>query len=245
MSASESASEPPTGQLPDGITSWSDVEQLAPVWLNLGARQNHHPVAGYEGYVGVDLEPIGDGWTVQHDLRTPLPLPDGTVDRILTEDFVEHIPADFIADLLAECHRVLRPGGTMRIACPDYNNPKDRYAFDGHPHDSRNDLHITRTDRFMMERLLFASPFTDYRFVQYWDGDRFVRGELDDSLGPVKRCPDHDPRCRRAGWSARTRGVLADAKYVVTHPTSFRVGEFMSRPGKAWHVTSLIVDITR
>ena len=205
---------------------------------------NHHPAPGYEGYVAVDLMPPGGGWAVAHDLRHPIPLPDGSVERIITEDFLEHLPVDMLPPLLAECHRLLAPGGTMRIAVPDYNNPKDRFAFDGMPHDRRNPEHITRTDRFMVERLLAASPFTDYRFVQYWDGDRFVEHPLDDSLGPVKRCPQHDPRCRRDGWRARLRGLAGDIGYLLRAGRRARLGELRSRPGRRWHVTSLIVDLT-
>lgn len=225
--------------------TWKEVEDLDEIWLNLGGRQNHHPVPEYQNYVAVDLKPIGGGWAVQHDLRTALPLADGSVSRIITEDFVEHIPADFIGQLLAEAYRVLEPGGTMRIACPDYNNPKDRFAFDGCAHDSRNEQHITRTDRFMIERLLFDSPFTEYRFLNYWDGDRFVQEDVDYSLGPVKRCPDNDPRCRRDGAQSKLRGALSDGKYAATHLRDFRLGEYRSRPGKRWHVTSVIVDIKR
>lgn len=224
---------------------WADVARLDPIWLNLGGRGFHHPLPGYEQYVAVDLVPPAGGWAVAHDLRDPIPLPDGSVQRIITEDFIEHLPIEMLAPLLAECHRLLRPGGTMRIGCPDYNNPKDRYAFDGHPHDSRNPEHITRTDRFLLERLLFESPFSDYRFVQYWDGDRFVEHRLDESLGLIRRCPANDPRCRRDGWRTRLRGLLGDGAYLLRNRSRSRLGELRARPGRRWHVTSLIIDITR
>ncbi len=162
--------------------NWSDVGKLPEIYLNLGGRDNCHPKPGYEHYVAVDLEPRGE-WGVRHDLREPIPLPDGSVSRIHTEDFIEHIRPEEIRKLLTECHRLLKPGGMLRIACPDYNNPKDRKAFDwGGGHDIRNPLHITRTDYAFVKNLVESSPFRKYHFYHYWDGDRFVQEPIDYSL---------------------------------------------------------------
>lgn len=47
-----------------------------------------------------------------------LPFPDGTFDRIIASEVMEHIPDD--AGAARELMRVLRPGGTMAVTVPAY-----------------------------------------------------------------------------------------------------------------------------
>lgn len=55
-----------------------------------------------------------------HDLRNGLPFATSSVDRIYLGQVIEHLnPVYEAPQLLAECHRVLRPGGVLRIATPD------------------------------------------------------------------------------------------------------------------------------
>ena len=55
-----------------------------------------------------------------HDLRNGLPFATSSVDRIYLGQIIEHLnPVYEAPQLLAECYRVLRPGGILRIATPD------------------------------------------------------------------------------------------------------------------------------
>lgn len=47
-----------------------------------------------------------------------LPFPDGTFDRIIAAEVLEHIPDDEGA--IAELHRVLKPGGTIAVTIPSW-----------------------------------------------------------------------------------------------------------------------------
>jgi SAM-dependent methyltransferase len=56
---------------------------------------------------------------VRHDIRRRLPYPDGSVDAIYTSHALEHLYLGEVRGVLAECARVLRPGGRLRLALPD------------------------------------------------------------------------------------------------------------------------------
>ncbi len=49
---------------------------------------------------------------------TKLPFPDGTFDRIICSEVMEHIPDDAAA--MAEVHRVLKPGGRIAVTVPTW-----------------------------------------------------------------------------------------------------------------------------
>lgn len=53
------------------------------------------------------------------DLTRPLPIPDGCVDAIYSQHFIEHISKQAAEDLIHECARVLKPDGWLRICTPD------------------------------------------------------------------------------------------------------------------------------
>jgi ubiquinone/menaquinone biosynthesis C-methylase UbiE len=50
---------------------------------------------------------------VDHDIRTPLPLGDESVDAVVIALVLEHVQG--VAPVLAECARVLRPGGELLL----------------------------------------------------------------------------------------------------------------------------------
>jgi predicted SAM-dependent methyltransferase len=82
--------------------------------LNLGAGVHHA-----EGWTSIDLmvDPPGG---IRWDVRWGLPADDGSVRRIHCEHFIEHLRfPDEVMPVLAECHRVLEPGGALRIIVPD------------------------------------------------------------------------------------------------------------------------------
>jgi predicted SAM-dependent methyltransferase len=82
--------------------------------LNLGAGFHRR-----DGWTPIDLmvDPPGG---IRWDVRWGLPLDTGSVRRIHCEHFVEHLRfPDEVMAVFAECHRVLEPGGELRIIVPD------------------------------------------------------------------------------------------------------------------------------
>lgn len=112
-----------------------DEHQADAVRLDLGSGET--PAAGFEG---VDL--FAPGARHRVDLMAfPWPWADGSVDELHCSHFIEHLPMVFVergcaqahampgpgrVDLLLaffnECHRILKPGGCMKLVWPALQN---------------------------------------------------------------------------------------------------------------------------
>lgn len=64
----------------------------------------------------------------RRDCRRPLPYEAGEVDHILCSHFLEFLPPPTMQRVLADFHRVLRPGGTAHIVLPDISVMARRYV---------------------------------------------------------------------------------------------------------------------
>jgi predicted SAM-dependent methyltransferase len=84
--------------------------------LHIGAGANLLP-----GWLNVDLEPAGPE-TMRMDATATFPFPDGVFDYVYSEHMIEHIPYPAGIHMLHECHRVLRPGGRLRVCTPNLGN---------------------------------------------------------------------------------------------------------------------------
>jgi predicted SAM-dependent methyltransferase len=62
------------------------------------------------------------------DVTKGIPIADASVDGVYSEHCIEHLDFRDGAALLAECRRVLRPGGTIRIIVPDVELYARRYV---------------------------------------------------------------------------------------------------------------------
>jgi SAM-dependent methyltransferase len=62
--------------------------------------------------------PEGAAYEVVRGDLLALPFPDGSVDRVIAAEVLEHIPDDTTA--MAEIARVLKPGGTVAVTVPRY-----------------------------------------------------------------------------------------------------------------------------
>lgn len=62
------------------------------------------------------------------DLTRPLPLPDRSFAYVFGEHLIEHLPERQVEPLLRELHRILRPGGVLRLTTPDLRKLLALYA---------------------------------------------------------------------------------------------------------------------
>lgn len=101
-----------------------------------------------------------------------LPFPDGSFDRVIAAEVLEHIPEDRGA--IAELARVLRPGGTMAVTVPrwwpelltwaisdDYHNKPG-----GHIRIYRGSVLVERLEAAGLER--YASHHAHSLHAPYW-----------------------------------------------------------------------------
>jgi ubiquinone/menaquinone biosynthesis C-methylase UbiE len=102
--------------------------------LNLGAGDDYR-----EGFVNIDMRD-DCGADLVCDART-LPYPDNSVEEILALDFLEHFSKFQTDALLAEWHRVLRPGGTLSVKMPNLHVLAVQLAYwHEHPSPQLDDL---------------------------------------------------------------------------------------------------------
>ena len=98
-----------------------EFEDSASGFLNIGAGRFRHP-----RWINLDLrdEYVGRGWLgndINYDLLSfePIPVDDGALHCVYSSHVVEHLSDDAVVYLFAQIRRMLRPGGGVRIVCPD------------------------------------------------------------------------------------------------------------------------------
>jgi len=105
------------------VKNWALMirERRTRTGVNLNVGSGHQEIAGF---ISLDLD---SDWYrsrnrrfIEYNMITDnLPIEAGTVDNIYVSHVVEHLPDHTVSRFLSEAHRVLKPGGVLRIACPD------------------------------------------------------------------------------------------------------------------------------
>jgi predicted SAM-dependent methyltransferase len=90
------------------------LQSEGPKRLQLGCGGEHI----MKGWLNTDIR--ASGRVAYLDATTKFPLPDNVFDLAYSEHMIEHIPYEGGVNMLSEIFRVLRPGGKVRIATPDF-----------------------------------------------------------------------------------------------------------------------------
>jgi predicted SAM-dependent methyltransferase len=158
--------------------------------LHIGAGPMRLP-----GWLNTDLI-AGE---VHVDLVRRLPFPDGAFAYVFGEHVIEHLSEDEGEALLAEVHRVLRPGGVVRLTTPDLAKVIAIYQ-DRNPEVSRDDYAAFLGELTGRRYDAPAQVLNDY--LRLW-GHRHVYDE-----------DDLDRRLRAAGFDAVVRREPGESEHA-------------------------------
>jgi SAM-dependent methyltransferase len=89
--------------------------------LNWGCGNHPEP-----GWINSDRK-SGPGIDICCDIRDGLPVPDASLDYVVSIHALPEVPYEDLVPTLVELRRVLRPGGTLRLALPNLDNAVDAY----------------------------------------------------------------------------------------------------------------------
>lgn len=84
-----------------------------PVYINLGCGKRVHP-----NWLNYDFS-SNHPEVQQADLRRGIPLPENHADAVYHSHVLEHFSKPEAPKFIAECFRVLKPGGILRVAVPN------------------------------------------------------------------------------------------------------------------------------
>lgn len=118
----------------------------------------------------------------------PLPYPDASVDVVRASHILEHVPFDQVDETVREWVRVLKPGGILRIAVPDFLKIASAYV-DGAKIDTihyvmggqmtPDDFHRSLFDEALLRRTLAGAGLV---LIKRWESEIGDCASLDVSL---------------------------------------------------------------
>jgi predicted SAM-dependent methyltransferase len=167
--------------------SGNPAEEKGPLKLHLGCGKRYLP-----GFVHIDAVPYDHVDYVHVVEQLPM-FGDNSVDLIYSCHVLEHFRRAEVAGVLAEWFRVLRPGGVLRTAVPDFEKLVEVYRATGDlslvigPLVGRQDylynFHYSVFDFAALKRALEAAGFVevhhyDWRDTEHADVDDYSQAYL-------------------------------------------------------------------
>ena len=90
-------------------------------YLNVGCGNKYH-----RQWVNIDMSPKAEE-VMAANLLNGIPFPENQFDVVYHSQVLEHFPKEKAHAFMSECHRVLKPGGFLRVVVPDLENIVDEY----------------------------------------------------------------------------------------------------------------------
>jgi predicted SAM-dependent methyltransferase len=151
--------------------------------LNAGCGETFHPA-----WTNVDFRACSSN-VITHDLRQPLPFADARFAAVYSSHLLEHFSRPLAPVFLAECRRVLKPGGVLRIVVPDLETIARLYL-ENLQGALAGDARAAARHQWMTLELLdqMVREESGGEMLKYWKQDRLPEEEF-----VVQRC----------GWEVR------------------------------------------
>jgi predicted SAM-dependent methyltransferase len=122
-----------------------------------------------QGWLSSDL--IFSDHAIFLDARKRFPFATDSFDYVYSEHMIEHLSWNDGLKMLKECLRILKPGGTLRIATPDLAVLIGLYNPNGHPLNEAFTKWIT--DRHLKDLGVYKAPFVINNAFYNW-GHKFL-----------------------------------------------------------------------
>lgn len=172
--------------------------------LNLGCGDRR-----VAGWTNVDFSARAPG-VIAHDLRTPLPFADNAFAVVYHSHVLEHLGPAQARQLLAECLRVLAPGGILRVVVPDLETKAMLYLdrldaaarAPGTAAEGEHEWMVIET----IDQMVRTRPGgTMLEFMRSGKAAAFVAARIGDEYARAAAAPADSPPGRAGGWAVRTR----------------------------------------
>ncbi|NVN92176.1 MAG: methyltransferase domain-containing protein [Desulfuromonadales bacterium] len=146
-----------------------------------------------------------------HDLRKGIPFGDTAADVVYASHVLEHLHKNHAGSFLREIHRVLKPGGTVRIVVPDLEAAVRKYL------DALMAVRDGNTDQESIDRYEWATIFLLDQMVRTTPGgemSRWIRekqnstvvGSFEGTLQEIAKSISSG--CERSGFKQRLSALL-------------------------------------
>jgi predicted SAM-dependent methyltransferase len=113
---------------------------------------------------------VNDAPFIHHDVTHPLPAEDGAFEWAYSEHLIEHISQAHAIVWLKDVHRLLKPGGLLRLTTPDLERYVSAYA-------ARDEAffadHSRRLRQFGLPTMPTRRTFMVNQIFQFW-GHRWI-----------------------------------------------------------------------
>lgn len=174
------------------------------VRLNIGAGSVEIP-----GFVPIDRKLGTEGGDLSQ-------YADNSVDEIRASHILEHFSFAEVPAVLAEWHRVLKPGGRCRIAVPDVDyiaqHPEDPkrlfYLMGGQSHE--DDYHRSAYDKHRLQGLMLSAGFTR---IQPWESQNTDCAALPCSLNLEGYASDRAQTAQTDGQTVKIAAYMTLPRY--------------------------------
>lgn len=170
------------------ITLGADADKPQPIRLNLGAG-----AVPLEGYINLDRKTGEECY--------PLARPDNSADEIRASHILEHFPFRTTFNVLADWVRVLKPGGLLKLAVPDFDWQHTVYASD-------------QASQYPLESYLMGGQTDkdDFHFAMFNAAKLTQLMEMA-GVGEIERWKSTDPDCSSLPVSLNLQGRKGARKF--------------------------------